>query len=474
MAGDLHYITATEAIRRFSERSLSPVELMSAVIARAEAVEPRVNALPIRYFDEAMAQAKRAEVRYAKSDGRLRPLEGLPVAVKDEAAVEGRVTTQGSMLLKDNVDHATNPSIDRVLRAGAIMHARSATPEFCCAGFTYSKLWGVTRNPWNPAYSPGGSSGGAGASLASGTTVLATGSDIGGSIRIPASACGVVGFKPPYGRNPDSAPYNLDWYNHIGPMARTVADCALLQNVMAGPHPGDIATIRPKLRLPREFRDIKDWKVAYSLDLDIYRVGAEVRKNTLEAVAAFRGLGCQVDEVTLGWTPVVKRVFFTHLGAIMGAIMRRHMEETDDRLCAYTREFLRLAGAVPGEQLVETLELEAEIYARLAKVLRTYRVLLCPTLAIPAVLAEHDVTDRTFSIDGVAVEPYLDWAMTPPFNILSRCPVLAVPTGRASSGVPTGLQIVGRPFDDLSVFRAGAALEQIKPWLDASQRRPSL
>src|SRR5690606_34323438 len=143
-------------------------------------------------------------------------------------------------------DH-TSPVNERILRAGGIVHARTATPEFSCAGICWSRLWGVTRNPWNHAYSPGGSSGGSGAVLAAGSAPLATGSDIGGSIRIPASLTGTVGFKPPYGRVPEEAPFNLDFYCHNGPMARTVADTILLQNVIAGPHNRDIATLRPRL-----------------------------------------------------------------------------------------------------------------------------------------------------------------------------------------------------------------------------------
>jgi len=471
---DLHYLSATDALRRFRARSLSPVELMKAVIARAEAVEPKINAFPIRYYDEALEAARKAEERFMKSDGRPRALEGIPLAVKDEAALKGRRTTQGSLLLKDNVDDHTHPSVERILRAGAIVFARTATPEFCCAGFCYSKLWGVTRNPWNLDFTPGGSSGGSGAALAAGSTTLATGSDIGGSIRIPASACGVVGFKPPYGRNPGDAPFNLDWYDHTGPMARTVGDCALLQNVMSGPHPKDIATVRPKLRIPGELGDITGWRVAYSLDLDVYAVDLEVRKNTLAAVSAFRELGCTVEEVKLGWKSELKAKVFDHFGAIFGAYIQHFAERHGDLLCDYTKDFVRrTASAKPGD-LLDVITLETEMYATLGPLLQKYRLLLCPTLAVPAVRAEHDVTDKSFRIDGRPVDAYLDWCMTPPFNMMSRCPVLSVPSGRASNGVPTGLQIVGRTFDDVSVFRAAAAFERARPWLDAPERRPSL
>ncbi len=227
---DLHYISACDAIAAFKARQLSPVELMTAVIVCAEAVTPKINAFTYTFFDRAMDQAKTAEARYTKTDGRLRPLEDIPMVIKDETAIKGERTTFGSLIMKDNIDTKDSRIVERIKRAGATIHGRSCAPEFSCAGVTHSKLWGVTRNPWNLDYTPGGSSGGASAQLAAGTTTLANGSDIAGSIRIPASYCGVVGFKPPYGRVPEDSGFNLDFYAHEGPLAHTVADCALFEN----------------------------------------------------------------------------------------------------------------------------------------------------------------------------------------------------------------------------------------------------
>jgi len=159
MAKDLHYLTASEALARFRARDLSPVELMQATIARIEAVDTEVNALPVRFFDEALEGARQAEARYTGRGPRPRPLEGLPVAVKDEVEVAGQPCTEGSLILKDNIAEHTAACIQRIIDAGGIIHARSATPEFCCAAITDSRIWGTTRNPWNLAYSPGGSSG---------------------------------------------------------------------------------------------------------------------------------------------------------------------------------------------------------------------------------------------------------------------------------------------------------------------------
>src|SRR4051794_62112 len=197
---ELHYLSATEALDLFRARKLSPVELMEAVIARAEHVEPSVNALGVRFFEEALAAAEEAERRYAQGSGEdLRPLEGVPIAIKEEMPVRGQRTTQGSLVYADNVSDHSAVVAQRVLDAGAIIHARSNAPEFSCAGFTHSRLWGTTRNPWNLDYSPGGSSGGSAASLAAGTTTLAPAPELGGSIRLPPPRHGGLGLHATVG-----------------------------------------------------------------------------------------------------------------------------------------------------------------------------------------------------------------------------------------------------------------------------------
>lgn len=196
-------MTATEAIQAFKKKQLSPVELMKAVIARSDEVNSTLNAVTYKFYDRALDAAKQAEQKYARSDeSALRPLEGISVAIKDFHTIEGEITTFGSRLHKDNRPTNTAPTVQRLFDAGAIMHIRTTTPEHAHSSITKSPLWGVTRNPWNPEFTPGGSSGGAGAAVATGMTTIADGTDGGGSIRIPASACGIVGYKPPFGRNP--------------------------------------------------------------------------------------------------------------------------------------------------------------------------------------------------------------------------------------------------------------------------------
>lgn len=471
---DLCYLPATSALELFRARKLSPVELAQAVIARAEAAEPAINAFAVTYYEQALEQARAAEARYAGRGGEPGPLEGLLVAVKEEAPIAGQLNTLGSLPLRDVVAGQTAVFVQRIIDAGGIVHARTTTPEFSCAPVTWTKLWGVTRNPWHTAFSPGGSSGGSGASLAAGTTTLATGSDIGGSIRIPASFSGVVGFKPPYGRVPEVEIFNLDHYCHEGPLARTVADCALLENVIAGPDPSDVASLRPKLVIPAELGPVTGLRIALSPDLGCYRVDDDVAANTRAAADRLREAGAVVEEVTLPWQlEEIKRAARIHFGAIFGPSVRELYEQHGDELTSYARRFVTDAGEISKDDLVTGLELEGRIYAPLGALLAEYDALICPTFAVPALPAEYDVDDA-ISVNGQPCGDWLDVMMTLPFNIASRCPVLSVPSGRSRDGVPTGLSVVGKTYDDVTAFQVAAAHERRFPWFDDPARRPAL
>lgn len=471
---ELCYLPATEALSLFRKKKLSPVELMKAVIDRAEKTKDKINAFTYTHYDEALALAKKAEAKYAKGK-KTGPLEGLPVAVKDESYIAGKPTSNASLILKDFVAEKTSPNNERIMAAGGIVHARTATPEFSCAGYTWSRLWGVTRNPWNPKFTPGGSSGGSGAALAAGLAPIATGSDIGGSIRIPASACGVVGFKPPYGRNPDDPPFNLDFYCHTGPMARTVEDTILLQNVMCGPDPRDIASLRPKLTLPTKYKPIKNWKIAFSMDLGLFEVDREVQKNTRAALDVFRSLGATVEEVDLGWPKDALEMGMKYLEHLFGASLARLLEEHADDLCTYTRKFAEDGQVSKATDFVATLDTAAQMYSTLGPLLEDYDVFICPTNALAAVPADHDQSKDEVKINGKAVNPSLGWVMTTPFNMLSRCPVISVPTGHAKNRVPTGMQIVGRTYCDEDVIRAAMAYEKaVGGWYGAPADRPKI
>jgi amidase len=471
---DLCYMPATRALELFKQKKLSPVELMQAVIARAEAVQPKINAFTYTHFDEAMAAAKKAEAKYAAGK-RTRALEGLPIGIKDESYIAGLPTSNGSLTMKDFVADKTSYGNERILKAGAIVHARTATPEFSCAGYTHSRLWGVTRNPWNPEFTPGGSSGGSSASLAAGTSALCTGSDIGGSIRIPAGTCGLVGFKPPYGRNPEDPPFNLDFYCHIGPLARTVSDAILLQNVMCGPHPLDIASLRPRLQLPHSYKPISGWKIAYSPDLGFFEVDEGVRRNTEAALDVFRACGATVEEVDLGWTHKALDAGLAYLEHIFGAFIGKTLADHADEMTDYARLFAEKGRASTPEKFVWSLEVAGEMYNTLGPILAKYDVLVCPTNAAPAVRADFNQATDTVRINGKTVNPMLGWVMTTPFNTMSRCPVVTMPTGCASNNVPTSIQIVGKTYRDADVMRAAMAFEQeAGQWFTGAQNRPGL
>jgi aspartyl-tRNA(Asn)/glutamyl-tRNA(Gln) amidotransferase subunit A len=472
---ELHYMSATQAIALFRSRELSPVELVEALIARAERVEPSVNALGVRLFDEALAAAGQAEAEYARNDGRPRPLEGIPVAIKEETPVKGQPLTQGSLAHVDSVSDDTAVVAQRVIEAGAIIHARSNAPEFSCAGFTHSRLWGITRNPWNLDFSPGGSSGGSAAALAAGTATLATGSDLGGSIRVPASCCGVVGFKPTYGRVPVAPPFNLDHWCHEGPMARTVSDCALLYDVLSGPHDSDVTSLRPKERVGSTFEGIEGWKVALSVTLGDFDVDREVEANTRIAADAFREAGAVVEEVDLGWSrSEIVEAALIHFGVVFGPLIQREVDEHRELLTPYSIWFAENASRITKEAYLRGLEIESRIYSELSTVLDGFDILICPTAAVPALVAGREYLDAGPIVNGAQMDHVYDLLMTLPFNICSRCPAMSVPSGFAANGVPTGLQIVGRTFDDASVFRAAAAFERVRPWLDSPQNRPRL
>jgi amidase len=472
---DLCYLSGTECLALFRSKSLSPVELLRALEARERQVNPRLNSFSDRYFNDAAAAAKQAEARWMS--GTARPLEGLPVAVKDAQRVAGQRTTFGSPIYKDNVEARSDPMIRRLLAAGAIVHARTTTSELCVSGICRSPMWGVTVNPWNAAYGPGGSSGGSGAALAAGLTPLATGTDMGGSIRVPASACGVVGYKPPHGRNPDGYPWNLDRINHCGPMARTAADIALMQNVISGPDPSDHDSLRDRVHLPAGYEDISGFRIAFSMDLGYRRVDPDVRKNTLQALDAFRGLGCEVREIELGWSEKIDADFGRWFNLLyLGRLILRHAQEHPELL---SEEMLRLAEGVrhgsDPDGITTLLDTANAMYATLGPVLDAHEVFICPTMTIPAVPADHTMFAEDFEIDGQRVDAEFGYSVTHPFNILQNCPVLSVPSGFAGNGIPTGIQIVGRTFDDLTVYRAGAAYEKARGrWYGTPALRPRL
>jgi Asp-tRNA(Asn)/Glu-tRNA(Gln) amidotransferase A subunit family amidase len=458
-------LTAVDALAKMRAKELSPVELLASVRARAEAVEPTVNALTEHIGEAADAAAEESATRYSIGEG-IRALEGLPVAIKEEMPVAGWRMRYGSLAVDEVAEH-TAPVPERIFDAGAVVHARTTTPEFSCAGYTHSKLWGITRNPWNPGFAVGGSSGGSGASLASGTSALATGSDIGGSIRIPASINGVVGYKAPHGRVPTYPPFNLDRYCHDGAMARTIADTALFHNAISGPHPLDMTSLRPKVEIPSQLDGIRGMRIALSVDLGSWEIDEDVATNTRETAAALEAAGAAVDEVKLPWT--LDRLMSAarrHFAAIFGAYIAEVCDASPDLVTDYAMAWADDVRSLIGEPgaFLHGLDMEGELWVPLGELYETYDALICPTWATTGIPAGDSFIGQLFE-DGGPNDRQFTAYMTTPFNLFSACPVLAVPSGVASSnGVPTGIQIVARTYDDVAAFRIGAALEQVRPW----------
>ncbi|MGF0313380.1 amidase [Rhodococcus sp. IEGM1428] len=471
---ELIYWSATETLAHFRAKEVSPVEVLDATAARIAEVDGRINAFSEQMLDEARDAAQASERRYAAGEP-AGALDGLLVAAKDEHVIEGRADRMGSLLTDDRPADHSHPVIERVRAAGGIIHGRTTTPEFTLPPFTHSALWGVTRNPWNLDVTPGGSSGGSAAALAAGMATVATGSDIGGSIRIPASLCGVVGFKSPMGRIPADAPFNQDTYCTDGALARTVADAALMQNVLAGPHARDQVSLRPAYILPDTFEGVEGMRIALCVELGDFVVERAIEENTRRAANLLEEAGAIVEEVTLPWRRGdIGAVAAAHLGRLAGEALLHLPEAAHELLMPYTREFSsRVSAAAGALSLAETFLGETELYRPYGELLSRFDALICPTWPTQGLPAGEDLVDVMLDVEGHR-QTWHEQVMTIPFNILSTVPVLSVPSGLAPNGVPTGVQIAGRSFDDITPFRVGAALESAQDLWGSKSWRPTL
>ena len=466
---DLCYTPATELARLVRARELSPVEIVANSLERIEQVNPLLNCFCFVYPDEALELARQAEAQAARSQP-LGPLHGVPIAIKDLTPTKGKRTTMGSYAFEHHVPEESAALVEKLLGAGAIMVGKTTTPEFAYSSFTDSPLWGVTRNPWNAERTPGGSSGGSGAAVASGCVPLAEGSDMGGSVRIPASWSGVVGLKPSFGRIPlDFLPTQFDTIQHLGPLARTVADARLFVATGQGPDERDIMSLSPPLQLGGPLdSSAEGLRLALDVDLGHYAVDAEVERATREAADALVEAGAVVDEVDLGWTREVADAWVAHWGvylaAIFGHVIPRYRDRMDPRLLAYMDDGLSMR-AVDFKRL-EFVRTEA--WRKLSRILEHYDALLCPTMSQTARPVEED--DAPYYADH-ADGLYHGLDMTSPFNFVSQCPALSLPSGWSADGLPIGLQIVARRYRDDLALQIGAALERVRPW---AQRRPPI
>ncbi|HUF86468.1 MAG TPA: amidase [Thermohalobaculum sp.] len=459
---DLCALPAAEQARLVRAREASPVDLVEAALGRIALVQPALNAFAFVYPEEARAAAREAEAAVMRGDD-LGPLHGLPVAFKDFTPTMGQRTTRGSRCFEHWVAEADPVIVRRFKAAGAIIVGKTTTPEFAHSGFTMSPLWGVTRNPWDPERNSGGSSGGAGVAATTGCVALAEGTDMGGSVRIPAALSGCVGLKPSLGRIPmDILPFVFDSLSHFGPLARTVGDAALFLRVAEGPDDADIQSQPVPAPLPERLdADLRGVSVALSPDLGLFAVEGEVEANLRATAEALRDAGASVEEVDLMVPHEVLRAWNdwwgVYLAACFGHLIDAHRAAMDPHVVRLMEAGLKL-GAVPFKR-IETVR--TGLWHRLAAVLARHDALICPTMCRGAPL--NSERDRNFWRRNAAgrVEG-LD--MTEIFNMVGQCPALSVPSGMTADGLPTAAQIVGRRFDDPTVLRIGAAIEARRPW----------
>jgi aspartyl-tRNA(Asn)/glutamyl-tRNA(Gln) amidotransferase subunit A len=480
-ADALPFLDAVSVLQAFRSLQLSPVELLDALIMRTDAVngdrQTGINAFTETLFDDAAEQARTAAddyVKYARTGEQPPALLGLPVATKEKHALAGRTIEQGLYAHRGRIAAGDHPVVERIRAGGGIIHARTTSPEFSCATVTHGPMWGITRNPWNLSASPGGSSGGAGAALAAGMTTLATASDIAGSTRIPAGFTGTVGYKAPYGRIPGLPPLAADGYRGDGPMGRTVADTALLAAVMSGRHRADHASWGPTMATggtttltDRAAESVNGRRIGLSVNLGNYPVHPEIRENTEAVARALEAAGATVVPVELPWTTArITETIFAHFGHILGPAMEAETSGTELHLASYTRQFMADARvAAERFSFVESLAMDAQLQAELATTMEGLDALLCPTSAVTALDAAGDYVDG-IDAGGRHLSHYWEAHMTSPFNVANSCPVLSVPSGLSSTGVPTGVQVVGHPFDESTVFGIGAAIEALTPRLN--------
>ncbi len=452
-------------------KELSPVEVVDASIERMDKLEPVLHAFCTPGPDQARAAAKQieADIMTGKDPG---PLAGVPVSIKDLVCTKDLPTVSGSHIYKDFNGGVDDVVVERLREAGAIVTGKTNVPEFGYSGVGHNPVFETTRNPWNLERTPGGSSAGAGAAVASGMGPFAIGSDGGGSVRIPASFSGIVGIKASMGRVPlwpgtkdETMPGVSSWESLecIGPMSRTVADSALMLSVISGPDMRDRRTL-PKA----EFDwmeclqgDLKGLRVAYSADWGYAAVDPEVRQIVGDAVKVFESeLGCTVEEADPGWDDPY--------GAFWGLVaaetdlvgMRKLAEEHAHHMTPHLVDFLNASWTA--EQLTSAVMARKGVANKAAEFMANYDLLLTPTLTVPAFGLHIQGVEK---VDGQIVPPFQWLSFTFPFNMTGQ-PAASVPAGFTKDGLPVGLQIVGRHLDDPAVIRACANFEKARPWAD--------
>lgn len=462
-------LDAVTLARKIRTKELSPVEVVEAALRRMDTLEPHLHAFCTPTPDLARQTARRLEQDLLASRA-LGPLAGVPIGIKDLILTKGIRTASGSVVYQDFVPEEDDVVVERLKAAGAVILGKTNVPEFGYSGAGHNPVFETTRNPWNTALTPGGSSSGSGAAVASGLCPVALGSDGGGSIRIPSAHCGLYGMKASMGRVPlypgcrdERYPGVSSWESleHIGPMSRTVADAALVLSVIAGPDPRD------RHSLPASDFDwlraveggIRGLRVAYSPDWGYAAVDPEVRRVVGAAVKVFESdLGCTVEEASPGWDDPYNA--FWGLVALETDLkgMRRLVDRYGDRMSPHLVEFLRHPWTA--EDLTDAVIARKALVNKMWRFMQTYDLLLTPTLACPPFPVHMQGPEK---IDGRIVHPSRWIPFTFPINMTGQ-PAASVPAGWTEDGLPVGLQIVGPHLDDPTVLRASAAFEAARPW----------
>jgi aspartyl-tRNA(Asn)/glutamyl-tRNA(Gln) amidotransferase subunit A len=470
-AADLAYTPATALAAAIRARKVSPVELVDAVYARIRDLNPRLNAYCTLTEEEARRAARQAEEAVTRGD-RLGPLHGVPVSIKDMLLTRGVRTMFGSRIRETYVPDEDAPSVTKLRAAGAIVVGKTTTPEFGFKAVTDSPVTGVSRNPWNLDKTCGGSSGGAGAAVAAGLAPLAVGTDGAGSIRIPAAFNGIFGLKPSLGRVPVYPASPVAFLVHAGPMTRTVRDAALMLDAMAGPDERDLMSLPPP---STEFvraceGGIRGLRVAWSPTLGYMKPDPEVARLTDTAARAFESdLRCTLEAADPGFEnpwPWFSVLWLTSYVLRLGS----YLQEFETRMDPDLVRLLKQRDRLRPYDYAEAVARRAALWDVTRKLFDRYDLLLMPTTAYPPFTAGRGAPEgMAVAADGLL--PFPDWlGFTYPWNLTGQ-PAATVPSGFTREGVPVGLQIVGRRFDDATVLRAAAAFEEARPWAD---RKPSL
>ena len=453
--GELWQLSATEAIDKLRRADVSPLEMVEAAAARIAAVEPHINALPIRFLDEARAQAKAFRRQPTDHPGWL---AGLPIAIKDYNDVGGQLTTYGSPIFAKHRPSTDDRTVATLRANGAIPLAKSNVPEFA-GSHTFNPVWGITRNPWDPTRTAGGSSGGAAAALAAHEVWLANGSCLGGSLRIPASFCGIVGFRPSAGVVPrgDGLPaFDSLWVE--GPMARSVSDTALMLDAMAvlSSHdplsrllpPGGFQTSLRRGRPPK--------RIGFSANLDLRSIDAEVAEVCEAAVLRFKALDCAVEGAAPNFSGAIE--CFQVLRALMFAGVRGELLPAErNRINPDIVWNIEKGLDLSATEIIAAQRARNALFHRVARFFDDFDLLACPTVAVKPFPVEHRFPTE---IAGEKLTTYIDWMFLTFAITLTGCPAISLPCGLTKDGLPIGLQLVGRPHSDADLLGMARLLEE--------------